>query len=347
MLRNKYRRLNENGFASIVIALILIVVLALLTVGFAQLSRREQRSALNKQLANQAYYAAESGINDVAEILPDIADSTPPDKDKCLTPTQLTNYGLDPKVNPSRGVSYSCVLLDLKPKTLLYDNVSPMTDRYVTFSTSPTPLDSLTIKWGSADNHHAFLPSVSGFKPLGASGWGDAPAVLKVSITPVPEGSISRSSLVNGQFTVYLYPSTNAGSATYSTADGQQGRIVPGNCHAGAKYTCSATINGLGVAGTQAYILSITDYYDPSNINITGKSGVTSISFIGAQAQVDVTGKAQEVLKRLRVHIPVHSSYDFAASGVEAQDLCKRFTTDPTAAAGFDTALSPACRLDN
>ena len=55
---------NEEGFASIVIALILIIVLSLLTIGFAQLARREQQTALSKQLANQAQYAAESGIND-------------------------------------------------------------------------------------------------------------------------------------------------------------------------------------------------------------------------------------------------------------------------------------------
>src|SRR5665213_2637815 len=54
---------NQQGFASIVIALILIIVLALLTVGFAQLARREQQTALDKQKAVQANYAAESGIN--------------------------------------------------------------------------------------------------------------------------------------------------------------------------------------------------------------------------------------------------------------------------------------------
>src|ERR1700722_1988557 len=61
--RSKFQE-NEQGFASLVIALVIIVVIALITVGFAQLSRREQQTALDKQLANQAYYAAESGVND-------------------------------------------------------------------------------------------------------------------------------------------------------------------------------------------------------------------------------------------------------------------------------------------
>jgi Tfp pilus assembly protein PilX len=58
---------NESGFASLVVASVLIVVLSLMTVGFAQLMRSNQTSALNKQLSDQAYYAAESGINDAAQ----------------------------------------------------------------------------------------------------------------------------------------------------------------------------------------------------------------------------------------------------------------------------------------
>ncbi len=349
MLRNKHLGSDESGFASIVIALVLIVVMALLTVGFAQLSRREQRSALNKQLANQAYYAAESGINDVAKALPTIsAAASQPDKTKCLTSSQLSSYGLDPAIDTSRGVSYSCVLVDLKPKSLLYDNVGIDATRYVTFSTDPSPLTSLTVHWGSSDNHTSFPAATQGFKPLsgGASNWGNAPGVIQMSITPVPNGSVTQSALTGAMFTVYLYPSTAAGAVNYSTSSGAQGRIVSGNCSGGGTYPCSVTIGGLNVPNTQAYILSMVDYYDSSDISVTGKSGGTDISFVGAQAGVDVTGKAQEVLKRLNVHIPVHASYHFAP-GIEAGDICKRFTTDPTAAAGFDTALSSVCKLDN
>src|SRR5580658_8830161 len=68
--RNKIAT-DEKGFASIVIALILIIVLALLTVAFAQLARREQADALDKQLAVQANYAAETGINDAYTYIED------------------------------------------------------------------------------------------------------------------------------------------------------------------------------------------------------------------------------------------------------------------------------------
>ncbi len=60
---------KQDGFASIVIAIIMVIVLSLITVGFAQLMRTEQRSALDKQLSSQAYYAAETGVNDAAKAL--------------------------------------------------------------------------------------------------------------------------------------------------------------------------------------------------------------------------------------------------------------------------------------
>ena len=54
---------NEQGLVAIVVTLIIMLVLTLIVTGFAQLARREQREALDRQLASQALYAAESGVN--------------------------------------------------------------------------------------------------------------------------------------------------------------------------------------------------------------------------------------------------------------------------------------------
>ena len=139
LMPQKYnQQLNEKGFASIVIALVLIIVLSLLTVGFAQLARREQQNALNKQLAVQANYAAETGINDAyKDILSgkiNTVNTGGSNANKCLTkagsgsgtqslPTdaQTANQSIDSNTD----VSYSCLLVDLTPKNLTFDNVTP------------------------------------------------------------------------------------------------------------------------------------------------------------------------------------------------------------------------------
>ena len=68
-LRNSQNRSDESGMASIIVTLIMSVVITLIVLGFAQVSTREQSNALQNQLSTTAYYAAESGINDVVNII--------------------------------------------------------------------------------------------------------------------------------------------------------------------------------------------------------------------------------------------------------------------------------------
>jgi len=60
---------NQSGMVSIMVTMILMIVMSLIVVGFAQVSRRNQRVALDRQLSTQAFYAAESGVNDAREFL--------------------------------------------------------------------------------------------------------------------------------------------------------------------------------------------------------------------------------------------------------------------------------------
>lgn len=337
----KNQNLDQKGFASIVITLVLIIVLALVTIGFAQLARREQRDALNKQLASQAYFAAESGVNDAIKYLSALAVANPPE-DQCLD-TSNPDYPLNPVVDQTRGVSYSCVLVNMKPPNLLYDNVAAEEDRYVTFSTDPNPMSSLTISWGSADGNTTYR-SGSSLPPL--SEW-DSPAVLEVSLTPLGTGALQRSTLAASTFTAYLYPRSSGGNTVaYNTSS--QGQIV-GRCGGGGTHPCSLTITGLpaGLAG-QWYMLHIVDHYDPSNISITGADVAgNAVKFIDGQAQIDVTGKAREVLKRIRVRVPIHPSYGVPKYTIESQSTCKRFTLDPRTTTTFDSSLNAACVINN
>lgn len=340
-MRRLYKqKLNESGFASIVIALVLIIILALLTVGFAQLARREQRNTLDKQLANQAYYAAESGVNDIIKSIPAIqaAPAGAVDPTKCLN-TAL--FSLNPTLDNSHGVSYRCALVDLTPPTLVYDNIPAEGERYVSFSANPAPLTSLTFQWGSADNHSSPKASSPGsFTPIAQ--WGNSPAVLQVSITPFNPSNVDQNAVIAASYTAYLYPSTGAGGLTYNT--GQQGGVTSGACtNSNNKYTCSATISGL--PASTDYLVRIVPHYDPTNVSIGGHSGAAVVNFQDGQALIDVTGKAQEVLKRIQVRVPLGPSYTLPKDSLEVGNACKRFTTEPNQTI-FDSSIgSGACTL--
>lgn len=352
--QTKTIRCSEQGFASMVIALILILVLALMTVGFAQIARREQQSSLAKQLATQANYAAESGINDaITDIKSGKIHALPSDNTHggrdCITPADVGPTALtgNQNVEPTFGVSYSCLLVNLQPPSLVKQPLSVDKAWTTAFSTS-APLTSLTVAWrssSSAAKPRTPLPfNGYGFRPTAS--WGAHPAVLQFSITPLaPLLGTDRNSMINNTFTAYLYPSAGANTVNYTTS------TLPGNAHviAGgcnlAATNCSVRI-GLLPGGTGPYLVHIFDYYDSSNVVITGSSLLGPVNFIDGQAQIDVTGKAKNVLKRLQARVSLNGlNTTLPDNAIEAKNLCKRFSTIPAPDTTTYDTLDPSCAL--
>lgn len=339
MYNKKPIRDEEKGFASIVIALIMIVVLALLTVGFAQLTRREQQAALDKQLAAQATYAAESGINDAYKDITDgkitTANASPT---SCMTSPALgsTSLTAHPTLNSADSVSYSCLLVNLTPNSL-ERSLDANGAWNTTFSVPPaSAASSITVNWNSADGKTPWgsLPSSRDFTSL--ANW-TAPAVLQFSVTPL--GAVDRASLINNTFTTYMYPSSSAGgTVAYTTSATGQGAVVSGGCGR-VTGSCKVVIRGLPGTNGESYLIHALDYYDPSHLTITVQDSSGKIlNLSSSQAMIDVTGKAKDVLKRLQVRVPIpYSGVDLPNAAIEAQNVCKRFMTAP-----YDAVNNPA-----
>lgn len=365
-------RHNEQGFASMVIGLVLIVVLGLMTVGFAELARHEQQQALSNQLSKQAFYSAETGINDVVQGLSDPVNSVKltalasSNTGKCMPTTELSD-ALGGKSNTigavANGFSYTCVKLDLKTDNLVFHPVAADKGRTIVTNTDPATLNSLTFAWkpdpdGADKNKTVVRTSAIGTytnkddwanPPSGGNG---SPAVIQLSITPL--GGVNgydRSSLVANTYTVFLYPNNSNNAAVYS-AGGVA--IASGKCSVGsppvAGFECATQITGLG-GTTGPYLIHFVNLYTESSIQITGESAGSPAMFSGGQATVDVTGKAKNVLKRLQVRVPISGNDgELSNYAIEAQDICKRMTTQPGstdfwapngALAGSKTACNP------
>jgi hypothetical protein len=391
MLRiQKNHKLDQRGFASIVIALVLILVVALLTVGFAQLARREQQNSLNKQLASQATYAAESGINDAYKDMTTADPATgiayinkdnDTDGKQCLTPTS-SSYGsktlaahanaANPNVDQAHGVLYTCLLVDVDPPNLTFDNVPSGSGEHATFSTDAT-LNTMTIQWGSASQNGAnsaanHFPGVlnPGSEFVPQASWRNAAGdplapVVAFSITPLSPNT-NRTALINNTYNVYLYPAINgSGGAScvvningkpstsqcvnVNTSPGGQGQVVSGACSSDRSQStpCSVTLTGLN---GNMYLIHFSSFYSnsPPNLFITGTGsgdptdtlpGSGPVNFTG-EPQVDVTGKAKDVVKRVRARFLINGTTGGAddsnvlpGGSIEAQDLCKRLQTEP------------------
>lgn len=343
---------NQSGFASIVVAMMLILVLSLITVGFAQLARREQQNALNKQLSSQAYYAAESGINDgwyMAMLPGGLYDREKAARNSipnslCLNNTALwsnpntptnthTKGAIQTKIDDSTGTSYSCVMIDLRPKSLEYTAIGSGSYRNVLFQPVGN-INTFEVHWGSDDGHNGFPGG--GFKPKtgSASNWGNSLAMIQISITPIPPGSFTRDYLQNNTFTSYLYPRNGVGDTiTYDVTPNGNTPVKNATCTAVTtdRYSqCVATINGIPGNANYSYLVHFVSYYDDAtNVLLVAKNGSLAVATIGGQIVIDSTGRARDVLKRLQIHAPVNPQPYEPKDAIESQSICKRFTTYP------------------
>lgn len=327
---------NETGFASLVIAIVLIMVLSLITVGFAELMRHEERSALDKQLSSQAYYAAETGINDATKAINDgftssktTCDPLPSVPDLADNTVKFSNGS-----NPTEA-SYPCLLINPAPPNLHYDPIITTQSRTAEFTAidsndQPAAVSSIKISWQDSGSNTTFVNNCNNLHKT--TDW-TAIGMLRVMLLPIVSGSIDRSNLTNTAFTGFLCPNSGSlpNSANYGSSIGpnNSGVIVNGNCTAGAQpLNCNATITGLP-ANQATFFINLRSIYAPTSVTVTAyNSGGTVLRLTGAQTLVDSTGKAQDVLRRVQVRVSANNGYDIP-DGVHG-DICKQYDLDPS-----------------
>lgn len=330
---------DERGAAAIVITMVIMVVIALVVLGFASVSRREQRQALDAQLQTQAFYAAESGINDAKKIINDtISTGVSLQKDDCSSggpaySSLLTGSPLTGSPTSDDGVMYTCVLVNDKPDSLVNNSVTDSVGWVVpvntvrTDGTPETPTD-FTVSWrpatqpsGSADcssigNGTRFNPTAQ--RPC-------LYPVLRIDLVNV-NGRIINSSGANGQLTTF-YMQPNIGSTdSFVYALSVDGRAVVGRVGCASDYSgCRATITG---ALTSGMAMRVTSLYGASSVTIESSRNGSALRFSGGQIIIDSTGRAQDVLRRIQVRIPVDAgAYTPAYALQSGMSICKRFTT--------------------
>ena len=332
----KHKR-NEQGMVAIMIAIFLMIILSLMTLGFARLMQREQRQALDNSLTTQAYYAAESGINDAvkaARIDPNYA------KTSCA-PDAVLKASVASISGPLQS-SYPCVLVDQNPSTLEYNNGSIRTDRstVVPVQSLGAAFNKVKIAWSSTSAAPTFANCATTPLPS-ASTWtttnGTTTGLLRVDLVPA-DGTLTRDNLINNSLNLYLYPcaSGSGGVKTISYAGNagpnQQGQIIKVDCGNDAAHTprnCVLDID-VSTAPQNIFYLRMKSVYAPSNVTISGFDAANNqLNLSGAQVKVDSTGKVNDVVRRLQVRVPI-KQYPIPEYVVQSMDgICKRLDVLP------------------
>lgn len=317
-------KLGQRGMASFIVVIVLMLIISLVTLGFAKVIRRQQRQVLDRNLNTQAFYAAESGINLAQKVL--TQNPTLPAKTQCGADANFTFTTGTPSliVDGNTNVSVNCLTTNTSLTSLDYQTVSKYRSLVVPVNGVnaagvPTAVNSLTLSWDNTVPTSGYCGARVGF-PAAAS-WSCKAPLLRIDLVDV-SGTFDRSALPGRTYTFFAYPLTSGGTTTFT--GGTQGAIVNGQCNtANTPYHCNLTINGL--ASTN-YAMRVLSMYSNASLNVRA-GGAVLLS--GAQALIDATGKAQDVVRRVQVHIPLAGNQYVPDFGVQsASGICKRYLVD-------------------
>jgi Tfp pilus assembly protein PilX len=294
---------RQAGMVAILVTMILMIVISLIVLGFAQISRRNQRQALDRQLSTQAFYAAETGVNDAADLIKTAveAGTAVASKPDCTSTGGGFYTTLAPVIDGTNKVQYTCLIVDPTPTSLAYSDVGT-TSTIVPLTAVSGTISTIHLTWQSKDDSATpatGCPTDMTELPT-TSAWTCGYGVLRFDLVPTT-GSLSFSGLQSSTMTSFVIP-LSSGAATanpigYSTggANNRLGVIC-------SSTNCTLTINGL--SQSQYYMRISSLYKDVSlQINATNAAG-GPVSLAGAQAVIDATGKARDVLRRIQVRVP-------------------------------------------
>jgi len=323
---------NQKGVASIIVATVFIAIISLIVISFALLMRREQRQALDKQLSTQAYYAAESGVNDAINKL-----SANPGSATTTTDCKQTQSVTGAELLDTPEASTTCVLLDLEPTSLEYSPIE--TDKSTIVKLDAVNMTDLQVSWepSSMPDGHSYvgpdfsqhhLPQSTSTDTLSTQVKNSG--ILRLSLMRVPKtSSITRNNLISQTKTWFLYPSAQSGTTTNRTATSSNG-FVDSSCNtSNSPNDCNVTITGLDTTASGFdYYLRLKSIYTPIHATLiaTNNSDPTKrLSLKNAQAIIDSTGKSNDVLRRIQVRVPLTTNYRYPEFSLETTDtICKK-----------------------
>jgi len=348
---NKHMK-KEQGFVSIIIASILVIMLTLIVLGFSRIMDREQRQVIDRQLSSQAFYAAETAVNDVYARLQE-GQLTDAIKTECDV-TDWPVPGANGVINPAEpNVAYTCLMYNQSPSTLVFNNGAVSTQQSKTFqirNTNGGNIQTITFEWSGANENIDIEDAGCSTQPLPATRLNKVP-ILRVELAKLPTGapSIDRNTIINDTTYFYLYPRNSCGATSTNydlhTATSEKGQLVDVDCNVGV-YACTFTIQAMDDPATASdrYIARIRSIYDNADVRVTATSqGGGSFEFFGAQIQVDATGRSNDVLRRINVSLgsPDYPIPDFVLQSMDG--VCKNITIAPTTTADPPGIASISC----
>ena len=329
VMHTKSRRVvrNQSGLVSIMVTMIMMLVITLIVLGFSQVSRREQRQSLDRQLSTQAFFAAESAVNDARQKIKQDIVATGEAHEKTVCEPD-SNYTTSATIDTANEVSYPCLLVSTRLNSLTASVSAGGRSINIPIEPSGT-MQRLHINWNAAPaptNQGDVASNCQSNNKFQAKNDWDCPyGLLRADIVPTGP-PLSRDSMQTGQRTMFFYPTPNAStfSQDWATANGAIPELA---CK--VETGCDIDINGIPSGN---YALRLSSQYKSGVVTITAYgAGTTPLELRNAQILIDATGKARDVMRRIQVRLPLTPSGATPDYAIEsASSICKRFEVSGT-----------------
>ena len=342
-------RRDEKGLVSILVTMIMIIVITLIVIGFTQVTNRNNREALDKQLSAQAFYAAESGVNQAITKINSASNLGNLDTQTECAGSGSMDYGTLPVLSTSPDVQVTCLFVNPVNENIVTSadvsssSVVPI-DAYDQNGSSPRNLNELSFTWTSPDTVPASPAAAcnsdfAGGFPKDLSANNCAYAVLRVDIMQYQSPSSIKLATTAADQTesFYLVPSNSSGT------DVKPGSFVGGGTKAYisrsaicTQSSCTATIDlSSANPGNKRYFARISSLYKSApTVVIDGVDQTNSNAYFKGIFKIDATGKAQDVLRRVQVRYnpyqvggsPFSALQTTGAENNPGAGICKRIT---------------------
>lgn len=348
----------NKGAVSIFIVVFTALLITVVTVSFVRLMVRDQQRASDSDLSKSAYDSALAGVEDAKRALVkyyQLPTTSRPDLSSCNTINRVltgssttqevlvqTNAGTDGSLNQA----YTCVKVNLQ--TSDYTGELQADEVKLIALNGVGSFDRVRIQWFSRDD----ISGGTSVNVPGSAAVSDLVTAWPVNRPPVLETQLmqTNSSFQIEQFdsttsdsrsntnTLFLYPKNLISSPTTAFTDDV--RRTAGNsptdvdCElslASVLYSCSTTIlmpepvGGSATTRSNAF-LRLTARYNKANINISLYNGSSLVLLDGVQPEVDSTGRANDLFRRVsaRIETGIDVIYPEAAVDITG-NFCKTF----------------------
>lgn len=348
---------NNRGVVSFFTVIFLSVLLLVITTAFIRLMINSQRLATDNDLSTRAYYAAEAGVDDALVKLKQLAKDDP---DGELSESDIrgafgSGCGSGAELDDQYDISYTCQFVsslsaDSNPDDVPYE-FELAKDKFENVDLHGTDgVDAVEISWHNKSEGDGALIDSGLSVGDNRSDWSGLPAIIRLQTVQYPSsGPIT--SFTNNNSTIsndisFAYPintnlsgaaeinigsSTGAGRCDYSSDEG---------------YVCSVRFTNF--SDNKYAFLRVRAVNAAANVKVVPLDEDGEPLSVPGQVAIDVTGRANDVYRRIRVQATLPNRETNTSGGetweinhalLTDETICKELEVNPT----DGTIIAPGC----